>query len=224
MLIVPYRSASAGHIHWYDRTPHPSACPWLVVQSHGAQTSSTAGQWFSSFVREKLKGDLYGKYGFRVMCRNKPYLVLAVAMTLEEILEEYHKLLPVVSHFHEQPDDRTIFKLMDQLLPPSTAALPAVVPVASETAQGGDSPGAPGSSGTAGGLPAGPSEPGPSTPHGAPTLCCSICFDRAPDVIFSPCMHFGCCHECAAPLRQCPFCKEPIAAANRVFNMSEISS
>ena len=37
-----------------------------------------------------------------------------------------------------------------------------------------------------------------------------ICFDRPRKTSFLPCLHYGCCAECADQFNRCPFCKKDI--------------
>ena len=37
---------------------------------------------------------------------------------------------------------------------------------------------------------------------------CQICFERDANIVFLPCGHLLCCHECATAIRLCPICRE----------------
>ena len=41
-------------------------------------------------------------------------------------------------------------------------------------------------------------------------LQCAVCFDRPQKTMFLPCLHFGCCTECAERLNKYPFCRKDI--------------
>lgn len=48
---------------------------------------------------------------------------------------------------------------------------------------------------------------------------CAICLEGFKDTVFAPCGHFYCCAPCAAAVRNCPICREPIASR---LNKSQI--
>ena len=49
-------------------------------------------------------------------------------------------------------------------------------------------------------------------------LKCDICFDRSRKALFLPCLHYGCCAECADQVNHCSFCRQDI-----VFVLSVLS-
>lgn len=46
---------------------------------------------------------------------------------------------------------------------------------------------------------------------------CKICLDEDVGVLFEPCGHLCCCASCAAPLKQCPICRQQIKKSIRAF-------
>ena len=51
----------------------------------------------------------------------------------------------------------------------------------------------------------------------AVAFLCAICLERDRQVVFVPCMHLGCCCECAHRVRQCPTCRVTVRRCIRVF-------
>ena len=47
---------------------------------------------------------------------------------------------------------------------------------------------------------------------------CVVCLDREISCVFLPCAHVICCSECAACLKQCPFCQVSIEKSIRSFH------
>jgi len=50
-------------------------------------------------------------------------------------------------------------------------------------------------------------------------LQCKICFDGEVNCVFVPCGHTACCYSCAAPMKSCPFCRNPIGSIVKMFYM-----
>ncbi|CAM9816791.1 unnamed protein product [Choristocarpus tenellus] len=46
---------------------------------------------------------------------------------------------------------------------------------------------------------------------------CKICLDAPVEVTFLECGHQVCCFNCAAPMKDCPICREPISRMIKFF-------
>lgn len=46
---------------------------------------------------------------------------------------------------------------------------------------------------------------------------CKVCLEGEAGVVFDPCGHLCCCHECSTQLRVCPMCREDVKKPIKVF-------
>ena len=52
---------------------------------------------------------------------------------------------------------------------------------------------------------------------------CMVCSDNDKDTVFGPCGHIVTCSICAARVKKCLLCKEPVLTRNKVMSVTTIN-
>jgi hypothetical protein len=68
-------------------------------------------------------------------------------------------------------------------------------------------------------MPKNPAQPMIEVDLSNDTKLCKICFEKEIDCVIVPCGHTACCCECAVPLKNCPFCRNPIGSVVKMYFM-----